>query len=123
MTDSDESPWAAIIGPCYTAERCAGELGIELPELAEAADQLRALRLRTRDELELYPSFQIRRHQLVPGLEQVLRVLQTGINDPWTWAQWLNTEERGRSAVRALWAGDLETTLREARHDAWAWSS
>ncbi|WP_150954654.1 hypothetical protein [Microbacterium testaceum] len=123
MRDSEVSPWASIVGPCYTSKSCADELGLTVPGLVRATQEMRALRLTTRDGIELHPSFQIRDRQLLPGLEQVLLILQTGLGDPWTWAQWLNAEVDGRRHVNKLWAGNLEVVLREARHDAWAWRS
>lgn len=122
MTTDSDSPWAQIVGPCYTLERCAGETGMSLSQLSAAANELRALRLTTTDGMQIYPVFQVRNRQLTPGLQSVLQILQTGIDDPWTWAQWLNTEAEGERSIDALWAGKVAPTVRDARQDAWAWS-
>lgn len=123
MADDGEGRWAEIVGLCFTPERCAGEVGMSLSELSAAAAELRALRLLTADGSEIYPVFQVRNGQLTPGLQTVLQILRTGIDDPWTWAQWLNTEVESERSIDALWAGEVASTLRDARHDAWAWRS
>ena len=48
------------------------------------------------------------------------------MNDSWTWAQWLNVALPDADPPRnitLLIEGRLEEALRDARHDAWAWSS
>lgn len=124
-----KSPWADIVGPCYTSGSLQRELGVERGAVSRAVKEFRALRLPTADGRNLYPAFQVRNRQLVPGLKEVLTVLQSGIDDPWTWAQWLNiplADENGEDQPRAidlLANGDLETVLVEARHDAAAWAA
>nr|WP_314843376.1 hypothetical protein [uncultured Microbacterium sp.] len=129
MTDEEINPWAAIIGPCYTATSIARELGWTAQDVHSAAASLVLLELVTDDGATLYPAFQLCNGHPVEGLTEVLRILRTGVNSPWTWAQWLNTaltdedRERQPSAIEDLRAGRLEDVLREAQHDAWAWSS
>lgn len=53
------SPWAAVVGPCYTAAALARVLSLTRDEIADAGDALRLLALRTSDEATLYPAFQI----------------------------------------------------------------
>ena len=62
---------------------------------------------------------------MVDGLTDVLRVLQTGTQSRWTWAQWLNTPhpDGEPTAIEKMLAGGLDEILLEARHDAWSWSS
>jgi hypothetical protein len=99
-------------------------LHIEQVAVADAAAELRVLRLRTADGRNLYPAFQVQDDHLHSHLREVLLVLKSGINDPWTWAQWLNTEMVTEpTPMSRLWAGDLSGVLREAEHDAWAWRS
>lgn len=121
---SPESPWADIIGSCYSVTSLRRVIRLSETAIHHAAEELRVLRLRTSDGADLFPSFQVRDGQLQPDLGSVLRVLRTGIDDPWTWAQWLNTPDSdGVIQMDQLWAGNLTGVLREARHDAWAWCS
>ncbi|KSU54829.1 hypothetical protein SAMN05216418_1806 [Microbacterium enclense] len=118
------SPWAEIVGPCHTTSSLSRVLQIDQVAVADAAAELRALRLRTADGRNLYPAFQVQDDHVHPHLQQVLLVLKSGIDDPWTWAQWLNTEmDSEPSPMSRLWAGDLSGVLRDAEHDAWAWRS
>ncbi|MEV8249973.1 hypothetical protein AB0O87_03480 [Microbacterium sp. NPDC076768] len=90
-----------------------------------AGSDLRLLMLHTDDDVDLFPSFQLRDGKIVEGLQEVLRVLHAGVNDPWTWAQWLNValpDEDPPRNIMLLCDGRLEEALRDARHDAWAWS-
>ena len=56
----------------------------------EAGADLRLLMLHTDDDVYLFPTFQLLDGKAVAGLQEVLLVLQVGVSDPWTWAQWLN---------------------------------
>lgn len=136
-TRSDPSPpdtpernsWADILGPCYTSQSIARTLGWTESQVAAAAESLQLLELRTTDDVRLYPEFQLWNGGIVDGLPEVLRVLRAGINDSWTWAQWLNTRPSGSdgidepSSIEQLREGNLSDVLRDARHDAWSWSS
>ncbi|WP_096359315.1 hypothetical protein [Microbacterium sp. TPU 3598] len=128
-TAPSPNPWADIIGPCYTTASLARTLGWTEAKVAAAAACLDVLELTSTDGVTLYPAFQVRQGLPVQGLGEVLRVLSTGTAGRWTWAQWLNTrlpdgEGEGQpSAVDKLRAGHLDDVLRDARHDAWAWSS
>ncbi|GEK85179.1 hypothetical protein [Microbacterium aerolatum] len=128
--DGDEpNPWADIIGPCYTTQSIARALGWTGPQVADAAASLHLLELRTEDGVLLYPQFQFWNGAVVDGLPEVLRVLRTGTESRWTWAQWLNTRLPGSdgvdepSYIERLREGQLDYVLLEAKHDAWSWSS
>jgi hypothetical protein len=124
-----ENPWAEIIGPSYTSGTLQRELGVGRGAVSKAVSELRVLRLVTSDGVTLYPAFQVRGGKLVPGLREVLTVLRSGLDDPWTWAQWLNTplrDDRGEILPRnidRLAVGDLDGVLNDARHDAAAWAA
>lgn len=125
MTDEESNPWAQIVGPCYTVASMARALGWTEDEVMAAGNDLRLLMLHTDDNVDLFPSFQLRDGKIAEGLREVLRVLQTGVNDPWTWAQWLNVplpDEEPPRNITLLYEGRLEEALRDARHVAWAWS-
>ncbi|WP_314651218.1 hypothetical protein [uncultured Microbacterium sp.] len=122
----NRNPWAQIVGPCYTVASMARTLGWTEAEVLAAGNDLRLLILRTEDGVDLFPSFQLQDGKVVDGLQDVLGVLQTGVNDSWTWAQWLNVELPDVDPPRnitLLYKGRLEDALRVARHDAWAWSA
>lgn len=125
MTDGEPSPWAQIVGPCYTVASMARTLGWTEDEVTEAARTLRLLMLVTEDDVHLFPAFQLHDGRVVEGLTDVLRVLQTGTQSRWTWAQWLNTPypDGEPTAIEKILAGRIDEILLEARHDAWSWSS
>lgn len=118
------SPWADVVGPCYTVGTLCQVLGVSSRHLSDAGAELRLLRLPTADGVDLFPTFQVRGGQLCPGMASVLAVLRRGIDDPWTWAQWLNSPGcNGVIAVESLWKGDVGEVLRDAERDACAWRS
>lgn len=125
MTEDEPNPWARIIGPCYTVASMARTLRWTEAEVVEAGHTLRLLMLLTDDDVYLFPAFQLRDGRVIEGLTNVLRVLQTGTQGRWTWAQWLNTPyPHGEpTAIEKMLAGRLNEILLEARHDAWSWSS
>lgn len=92
-----KSPWADIVGPCFTSGGLQQELGVGRAAISKAVREGRAIRLDTSDRRTLYPAFQVRNRALVPGLSQVLTALRRGSDDPWTWAHWLNTPAPGAS--------------------------
>lgn len=125
MTEDEPNPWARIIGPCYTVASMARTLGWTEAEVVEAGHTLRLLMLLTDDDVYLFPAFQLRDGRVIEGLTNVLRVLQTGTQGRWTWAQWLNTPypHDEPTAIEKMLAGRLDEILLEATHDAWSWSS
>jgi len=124
--DADEplSPWAAIVGPCYTVASFGRTVGVSEAAVLDAATERRVLRLMAADGVDLFPVFQVRDGHVHPQLHSVLEVLRSGVDDPWTWAQWLNTPlDDDITQIEHLWAGHLSEVLRDARHDARAWNS
>lgn len=125
MTEDEPKPWARIIGPCYTVVSMARALGWTEAEVMDAGHTLRLLMLVSDDDVYLFPAFQLCDGKVVDGLTDVLRVLQSGTQGRWTWAQWLNTPypDGEPTAIEKMLAGGLDEILMEARHDAWSWSS
>lgn len=132
------SPWAEIIGHCYTATSIGRVLGWDAETVDAATADLGLLALRTVDGQIMYPTLQVHDGAVVPGLQTVLVVLRTGIEDPWTWAQWLTappprdlsddiadpaqpSQAPGTTHIGALIAGQVDDVVRDARHDAAAW--
>lgn len=123
-----KNPWADIVGPCYSSGGLQKELGVGRAALSKAVRERRALRLDTSDQRTLYPAFQVRNGALVPGLNKVLPILGAGVDDPWTWAQWLNTPLRGgdgvnRRHIDRLVSGEIAGVVAAARRDASSWRS
>lgn len=115
MTDDESrSPWAEIVGPCYTVASVARALGWTPEEVSVAVESLSLLELETSDGVLLYPAFQVVDGRIIDGVGDVLRVLSTGTGGTWTWAQWLNspidddTGEPAPSAIEQLLAGQIE---------------
>lgn len=126
MTDDGPNSWADIVGPCYTVTSIARTLGCTEAEVIEAGNDLRLLMLTTDDGVELFPSFQLQGGKIVDGLQDVVRVLETGTAGRWTWAQWLYAalpDENPPRNITLLYERRLEEALRAARHDAWSWST
>lgn len=126
MTEAEPSRWADAVGPCYTVISMARTLGWTEAEVLAAGDELRLLMLQTDGHVYLFPSFQLHDGNIVEGLQDVLRALETGTSSRWTWAAWLNVElpeEDPRRTITLLYEGRREEALRDARHDARVWSS
>jgi len=130
MTDDESpSPWAEIVGPCYTVVSIARTLEWTSEQVTAAVESLSLLELETDEGVLLYPAFQIADRHVVDGVGDVLHVLRTGTKSTWTWAQWLNTrvdDETGEetlSAIEQLRAGQIDDVLRDAYQAAAAWTS
>lgn len=129
-TEPPDASWARIVGACFTTRTFAAALGMSEAEVARAADELRILRLITRDGIPLFPAFQVQGGQVVPGLQVVLLALRAGTEDPWAYAEWLNTPVplHNGSGTKRRWiaelrAGNDESVLRAAIQTAASWSS
>ncbi|MBT2496207.1 hypothetical protein J7E45_11360 [Microbacterium sp. ISL-59] len=123
---TDEGPWVKIIGPCYTVSSMARALGWMEAEVTTGGNSLRLLMLTSDEGVLLFPAFQVNAGAIVAGLREVLRVLQTGVEDPWTWAQWLNSEPSEadpKTSIQLLYDGRIDEVLRDAEQDARSWSS
>lgn len=97
-------------------------LGWDEEEVRKASEDLRLLCVRTSDGALLYPAFQLHGGHVVDGLQDVLRILQTGTEGRWTWVQFLNVPIPGEAPnIQGLRDGRLHDVLRNARHEAAAW--
>lgn len=128
------SPWAEIVGPCYTSGSLQRELNVKRGAVSKAVAELRLLRLITADGHNVYPAFQVVDGALVKGLRDVLTALRRGVPDPWTWAQWLNTPTPDpspgstpgsppRRNIDRLIDGDIEGVVRAAERTAASWAA
>ncbi|APZ33933.1 hypothetical protein BOH66_06420 [Microbacterium aurum] len=96
--------------------------------IADAVRDLRVLQITTADRIHIYPSFQVRDGQIVPGLELVLLELVNGSCSRLMWAQWLNrprnrSDGETRRRIGELAAGHIDSLVKEARYTAAAWDA
>lgn len=124
----EPNPWSDIIGPCYTDQSLSWELGVSRAWVSRAVRDLRVLQLTTADQIHVYPAFQVRDGQILPGLELVLRELANGSSSRLMWAQWLNrprkrSDGETRRRIDELAAGHIDSLVEEARHTAAAWDA
>ncbi len=129
------SPWVHVVGPCYTSRSLQKELNIGRAAISKAVSDLRLLRLETSDGRNVYPAFQVVDRTMVRGMRDVLNVLRQGIEDEWTWAQWLNTpvpdyaadevasDAPKRRHIDRLIAGDIDGVVRAAERTAASWAA
>ncbi len=121
------SPWADSIGPCYVSSSLQREIGLTRAGISKAALERRLLRLKTADGHFIYPAFQVRDGKIIDELAPVLRALNSGIDDPWTWAQWLNApvpgQADGRRHIDELADGLAVKVLTDAERTAAAWAA
>lgn len=121
------SRMAEAVGPCYTSGGLQAVLGMSRAALSKAVIERRALRLETSDGRNVYPAFQVHNGALVPGLRKVLLTLGGAIDDPWTWAMWLNAtasqDPASKRRIDQLANGDVAGVLRAAMQTAAAWAA
>jgi len=118
------APWGPAIGPVYTSAGLQEWLGISRQAISQHVRGRRILRLTTADGVSVFPSFQFGANgDRLPYLREVLDALAQGIDDPWTWAVWLNTPgSQGLTHAENLRRGDPTAVLEQAREDAANWS-
>lgn len=118
--------WSDIAGPCYTAESIRRVLGMTTMELEGATRELRILALVADDGSTLYPMWQVREGEVIRGLHEILTILRTGVDDPWTWARWLvftpPPDDVNRSPIDELRGGKTSQVIRDAEQVARAWA-
>ena len=115
------SPWDEAIGPFYETAALATWLGLTRQRIHQLASSNDILALKTGDgKTTLYPAWQFgRQGEMLPGLREVLTILQPALDSPWTVAGWLNAHSESEpSAAELLKAGETEHVLDEARDDA-----
>jgi hypothetical protein len=116
------SPWTDLVGPCFTTKALVRRLGISRQAISQAVAKHTLLRVVTADKVALFPAFQFDGHfGRMPGMKAVLDILAEAVDDPWTWVWWLNTPLDGRTLVEALWAGEVDAVLEEARDAVNSW--
>lgn len=123
---TDEGPWVKVVGPCYTLSSMARTLGWTEAGVIDGGNSLRLLMFTSDDGVLLFPALQLKAGVVVHGLPEVLRVLHSGVEDPWTSAQSLNTKPPNADSPRSvqiLYEGHLDEVLCDTEQDARYWSS
>lgn len=120
----------AAIGPCHTAENIARTLNRSTDKIALLAGEYRLLALTAADGHLLPPAFQQHNGQLAPGLRPVLSALREGVDDPRTWALWLNSTPPvvegiapGVTRIQQPISGESHIALHAAERSASSWRS
>lgn len=126
-SEADDAHWLDTkLGPFYDVPGVANWLHLDENQVVEEIQERSMLGLQTQDGFWVLPSFQFNEDgQRLPGLKEVLCILETGTKSRWTWALWLvaRPESTGRrSAVEMLRGGEADQVILAATHDAWAWS-
>ena len=121
---------AQAVGPCYSYAGIARQLRRSAQEIAALVEECELVALTTSDDYEVFPTFQVEDGRVVPNLAPVIHALQRGIDDPWTWALWLNSPPSGvggndaqTSRIQQLIDGELDRVLRAAERTAASWRS
>lgn len=121
-----QNPWFDNVGFCYTGDAIRRVLGLRADELDVARRDLRILALETEDGVMLYPMWQLREGEVINGLHEVLTILRTSVDDPWTWVQWLvftpPPDDVNRSPIDELRGGKKAQVIRDAEQIARSWS-
>jgi hypothetical protein len=117
--------WDDAVGPVYRTDTVAKLLGVSKQAVSQRAERLSLLRLKTSDGFAIYPVFQFGEDgQPVRGLRMVLRCLASGVDDPFTWAIWLNSPAgQGGTFAELLKQGRARDVVAQAKADASAWSN
>ncbi|MFD1846447.1 hypothetical protein [Arthrobacter flavus] len=127
--EQSENRLAQKVGPFYDAEGVLNWLGVSRQAIHKRRGARTILGCRTADGRFIYPVWQFQNDgRLLARLPEVLKVLAAGIDDPWTWALWLQSavdeELDGKTVTQWLRdGGDVEPVLRLARNDAAAWAA
>ncbi|MGD0320894.1 MAG: hypothetical protein ABSC00_04690 [Acidimicrobiales bacterium] len=99
------SPWGAVVGPVYDTSQVRALLGAASRQaVGDRARRRTVLALHTGDGHVVYPVFQFKGREVIPGLSKVLQRVSDTVDD-WTLASWLRAPQPalgGRSIVEQL---------------------
>lgn len=117
------------LGVFYSVDRVMQVLGgISRQAVNERVQKNRLLRVRTSDNVLVFPAFQFTElGELRPGMSDLLKILLSTGEDPWTVAYWLTSEIaefEDRTALDILDtrnADEISDLLDLARDDAAGW--
>ena len=116
--DADDRAWTEQLGPAYRQ----GDVARLLDKSRQAVSADRGLlRLALRDGEIAYPVFQFDGRRQLPGIREVVRVLEPAVASAWTTASWLTSpapQLDDRTPLALLRAGELEPVVSLARQTA-----
>ncbi len=115
-------------GPFFDTAGLVAWLGVSRQALDNRVRHRGLLACLSSDNVRLYPTWQfLHDGTTVPGLRDVLRALNTGTRDSWTWALWMageNPDLDGRTARDWLVdGGDPEPVIASAQRTAGQWAA
>jgi len=126
----EPSPLEELVGPFYDTAGLRAWLGVSRQAVLERVKTHTLLGMQTGDRTWVYPAWQFRKTgngETIPHLAEVLRILAKAIDDPWTWALWLQAPDEdldGMTSAQWLESGrDPAPVLAEARADAARWAA
>jgi hypothetical protein len=126
----EPSPLEELTGPFYDTAGLRHWLDVTRQALLDRVKAHTLLGMQTGGRTWVYPAWQFLstgNGQTIPHLTEVLRALAAGIDDPWTWALWLQAPDEdleGMTSVAWLDAGrDPAPVLRDAHADAARWAA
>lgn len=109
--------WGEHLGPVYDVRGVQEILGVT----KQAVSKRRLLALTTSSGRVVYPAFQFTARGVVPGLPEVVAMLDDSLVSPWTVASWLvspSTELDSAAPIEVLASGETGPVLALAA--AWA---
>lgn len=118
----DDRAWAQQLGPVYTQGQVAELLGTSEQIVSTDAG---LLRLGMRDGRVGYPLLQFDGDRVVPGMCEVVRILQPFAATSWTVASWLTSPAAdlgGDTPLGRLRRGDVDEVVAVAQRVATAWA-
>lgn len=108
-------PLDSQVGPFYDTAGITQWLGVTRQAIHKQIKSRRILGLKTTDDVILYPTFQFDNiGNALPGLREVLDLIDPHDTDEWSSALWLNTTARalgGDSPATRMQTGDLGSVL------------
>ena len=109
--------WDDLIGPFTTSDGVQSRLNVTRQTVATQAAQRGLLRVITAEGRHLYPTWQFRGSQVLPGLSDVLHHFPEEAVDGWTVAGWLRTPDAdlGEPPLDALRRGAIARVQEVAR--------
>ncbi|MTV27819.1 hypothetical protein FTX61_20735 [Nitriliruptoraceae bacterium ZYF776] len=118
----DDRAWAQQLGPAYTQ----GQVAALLNKSKQAVSTDRGLlRLDMRDGRVGYPVFQFEGDRVLPGMQDVVRILSPVAVTTWTVASWLTNPSAdlgGATPLEKLRRGDVSVVTAIAQRLAAAWA-
>lgn len=116
-----------IIGDVYSLEEVMSKLFLSESEVLEKIASQDLLCCRFGNGELGFPALQFSyAGEIIPTIMEVVKILASGVNAPWTWAMWLAVElEEYDNLSAAQWlrdGRDKEVILRAAREDASVWA-